>query len=86
VVLSSISEDNTVTVNVLAEFNLLMHERQVFGIDPNDLEPCELPRPDENVGLLLTHADVEDNIDLLRFMVRPDLWALTSNGKAVRKQ
>jgi len=47
VVLYSFSEDGTVTVNVLAEFNLIMLERQVFGINPDDLEECDLPDADE---------------------------------------
>ena len=86
VTLASISENDTVTVNVLAEFNLVMHERQVFGINPNDLVPCDLPQPNEPVGALLTEQEVVDNIDAMRVMVRPDLWVLDTNGKAVRKQ
>lgn len=86
VTLASISENHTVTVNVLGEFNLVIHERQVFGINPDDLVPCDLPPPNEPVGALLTDQDVVDNIDAMRVMVRPDLWVLDSNGKAVRKQ
>ncbi len=30
----------TLTVNVSAEFNCTLFERDVFGINPDDLEPC----------------------------------------------
>jgi len=85
VTLYSASEDGTVTVNVLAEFNLTMFERRVFGIDPDDLEPCELPAPEEPVGAMLSGEEVDDNIDVLRAMARPDLWAMGDDGKAKRK-
>ena len=49
----SYSEDGTVTVNVTGEFNAVMFDRQVFGIDPNDLEPCELPPGDDFLGTLI---------------------------------
>jgi hypothetical protein len=42
----------TCRVAVSGEFNLVTHERSVFGIDPNDLEECDLPSADEPVGSL----------------------------------
>lgn len=44
--------DGKVTCRVLVggEFNLVAFERQVFGVDPDDLEECELPTPDEILG------------------------------------
>lgn len=47
------AQDNSVTLTVLvsADFNLVMFERQVFGIKPDDLEPCDLPSVDEPTGL-----------------------------------
>lgn len=39
-------------VAVTGEFNLLTFERSVFGIDPEDLEECDLPEPDEPMGSL----------------------------------
>ena len=60
----------TVTVGVTAKFNRLLHERQVFGIDPADLEPCDLPRPDEPVGAMLTQAEVHANLEELEEIVR----------------
>jgi hypothetical protein len=55
VTLHSLSEGDgdgkvAVTVNVLGKYNIVAFERQVFGIDPADLEPCELPSPGEPVG------------------------------------
>ena len=40
----------TCRVAVTGEFNLVTHERAVFGIDPDDLEECDLPAPDEMLG------------------------------------
>lgn len=86
VTLYSVSEDGTVTVDILAKFNKILFERQVFGIDPDDLEPCELPEPDEPLGASMRHEEVDQNIDTLRVAVRPDLWELNSEGTAVRRQ
>lgn len=67
VTLYSYSENDTVTVNVLAAYNALTFERQVFGISPDDLEECELPGQDEPVGALLTdRADIDEFVDVMR--------------------
>lgn len=77
----------TLTVNVRAEFNFVMFERQVFGVKPDDLEPCDLPAQNELTGTLMSPEQVDENIDILRVMARPDLWVLDeATGKAVRKQ
>lgn len=86
VTLLSFSEDGTMRVNITAQYNLLVFERQVFGIDPDDLEPCDLPGPDEHVGVMMSGEDVDENIDALRVAVRPDLFVMGEDGKAVRKQ
>jgi len=39
-------------VAVTGQFNVVAFERSVFGVDPGDLEECDLPRPDERVGAL----------------------------------
>ena len=75
----------TVTVAVLGRFNQVLHERRVFGIDPDDLEPCELPGPDEAVGSAMSQEEVENNLDVLRVKIRPDLWEMGADGKARRK-
>jgi hypothetical protein len=59
----SIFEDGTVKVNISGRWNAIIAERQVFGIDPNDLEPCDPPGPDEPVGALM---DLEDAVRLIR--------------------
>lgn len=84
VTLSSFNEDGTVTVNVLAEFNeVLLHERAVFGVNPDNLEPTEVP---EKRGIaILNDKEVERNIDAMRVLVRPDLWEMGSDGKAIWK-
>ena len=85
VTLYSISENGTVTVEITGEFNDILFDRQVFGINPDDLEPCDLPEASEQLGTRMTHDEVEDNIDLIRATTRPDLFVLDENGKAVRK-
>lgn len=37
-------------VDVTGEYNLVAMERSVFGIDPEDLEECDLPGPGEDLG------------------------------------
>lgn len=86
VTLHSIFEDGTVSVNISADYNFVLHERNVFGIDPNDLEPCEIPPPDEFVGSVLTSYQVEENIDVLRVLIFPDLFVMGDDGTAKRKQ
>ena len=85
VVVTSYFEDGTVTVLVSGKFNALLHECEVFGIDPNDLVPCELPAPDDPTGCMMSADDVADNIDALRVMARPDLFFMGSDGIAKRK-
>jgi len=86
VVVVGYNEAGTLTVAVTGKFNAVMFERNVFGIKPEDLEPCELPGPNEVTGSLLTQEETEANQDAIRVAVRPDLWAMGPGGKAVRKQ
>lgn len=85
-VLRSFCEDGTLTVTMSAKYNNLLFERYVFGVPPDDLEECDPPDPSEMLGKpLLSHDEVEMNIDALRVMMRPDLWAMGEDGKAIRK-
>ena len=57
-----------------------MFDREVFGIDPDTLELCDPPGDTEVVGTILTHDQVDENIDMLRVFMRPRpfyLWART---------
>ena len=85
VTLHSFNDDGTITVIVSGKFNLVMFERQVFGITPDDLKECDLPAADEPVGAALSGAEAEENLDAIRTLVRPDLWTM-QDGKAVPKQ
>lgn len=80
-------EDRSITLTVFVggTYNHVAFERSVFGIKPDELEPCELPPPDEILGSLLSLGEVEENIDTLRVNVRPDLWKLDEHGKAVKR-
>jgi hypothetical protein len=86
VMLQSFDGDGTLTVAVSGKFNLVIAERQVFGVPPDDLEECDLPAPDEKLGALMTTEEAVDNLDAMRVLVRPDLWVMTEDGTAVRKQ
>lgn len=75
----------TLTVAVTGQFNFTLFDREVFGINPADLEECDLPSESEMRGTVLTSTQVHDNIDALRVMVRPDLWTMGADGIARRK-
>lgn len=86
VTVASFYEDGTIGVIVSGEFNFTLFDREVFGVDPGDLEPCELPGLEERTGALMTWEQVAENIAALRVAVRPDLWIMGEDGKATRKQ
>lgn len=85
VTIVSYFEDGTLKVDVSAEFNATLFERQVFGISPDDVEECDLPDPAEPKGALMSPEQVDDNIDGLRCLIRPDLFVMGSDGKAIRR-
>lgn len=85
VTLVSIYEDGTVKVSITGQYNVIMFDRDVFGINPDDLEECDLPEPGEATGAVMTPQQVDENIDALRVATRPDLWTMSPDGKAVRK-
>ena len=86
-------EDDRVTlrVNVVSEFNAnLLHERRVFGIKPEDLVECDVPSLEERAdnirkGSTLSDERVNELIDDLKVLIRPDLWILNDEGIAIRK-
>lgn len=83
----SYADEGTVTVAVSGRFNLTTFEREVFGINPDDLEPCDLPQSGEPVGSLMNIGDLSDaELDDLRATIRPDLFIGDDNGVVVRKQ
>lgn len=60
--------DGTVTlkVEITGQYNFTMFDRHVFGVSPDDLEPCEFPAEDELVGSMLTATEVYENLDAIR--------------------
>ena len=56
----------TMTLDVLGEFNVLFYERRVFGVKPEDLEPCALPADDEPHGVVLTPDEAVAHINKMR--------------------
>lgn len=55
------ADDGTIRVLVSGEYNFLVFERQVYGIDPNNLEECDLPLPNERLGVILTTDEELDS-------------------------
>lgn len=67
VTLYSYNEDNTVTVDILKEYNLTMIEKRVFGVPLDDLVECDLPSPNEQLGVILTEPEeIEEYIEILK--------------------
>ena len=61
------NENGTLTVTVSGEYNLVVFDRDVFGIKPEDLEECDLPSAEERLGTLLTEdKDVHAFLDKAR--------------------
>lgn len=57
VTIYSYSEDKTVTVSVTGDYNKIVFPRNVFGISIGDLEECDLPAPDEELGEALSEPE-----------------------------
>lgn len=74
----------TLTVAVTGRFNAVAFERRVFGISPDDLEPCEIPNDGEIVGAALTQEEAHEMIDEIRLRMRPDLWKRDPVTRKVR--
>ena len=55
-----------VLVDVSGDYNLITFPRQVFGIDPATLTECELPAPDEPVGVTMLPDEVEAYLAKMR--------------------
>ena len=89
VTVQSFGEDKdgrvTLTVGVSGDFNAVIFERSVFGVDPESLTPCELPTEGEPLGAVLSNAGVDANIDGLRAAIAPELWVMGDDGKARRR-
>ena len=79
-------EDGTVRVEVSACVNPgLLFDRTVFGINPDDLEPCDIPDDAGPHEPVLSTEEVVENIDALRVMIRPDLFVMGTDGTATRR-
>ncbi len=60
VVIYAYNESGTVTVSVSGLYNRVLFERNVFGVSLDDLEECDLPAEDEDVGVTATEAGYTD--------------------------
>ena len=63
---SDIDGSVTLTVNITGEFNLISFDQQVFGIDPDDLEECDLPVEGEPLGEALNEDEQLEYINARR--------------------
>lgn len=62
----SYSENRTVTVVVSGKYNLTDFERRVFGIKPEDLEECDLPKEGEPLGVMLNQEQAREYIQSIK--------------------
>lgn len=62
VTLTSYNENGKVTVEVTGQWNAVVFDRKVFGVDPANLTECDLPQQGEPLGTLLT-----DNGDIWEY-------------------
>ncbi len=61
VLISSYFEDGTCRMIVSARYNLVMFEREVFGVPLLELSECDLPADGEPVGSMLeTQEEVDE--------------------------
>ena len=60
------SKPVTLSVNVTGQFNAVAFERTVFGVSPDDLEECDLPKQGEVLGVMLTPAQAADYVRSVR--------------------
>ena len=81
VTLVSYSENGTVTVDVGSQWNFVTFEREVFGVDPANLEECDLPADDEPTGAVLT---TESSVRSYCEVLRADMLAKGPNVRAKR--
>lgn len=58
--LLSYNEDDTVTVAVTGQYNFVVFDRRVYGVDASELVECELPGEDELVGTMLSAGSGEN--------------------------
>ena len=79
----------TLTVNVTGQFNLVAFDRSVFGVDPGNLEECDLPTDGEiNATMLTDEGDIEAFVDFVRPAVlaaRADNDDLPSNAEGAKE-
>jgi len=62
----SYNENGTLTIVISGQFNLINFGRRVFGIHPDDLTECDLPHPDEPLGITFTEEQTLDHINYRR--------------------
>ena len=56
----------TLKVDVTGFFNLVLFDRQVFGINPDDLKECDLPTASKHLGVLLDENEQREFINARR--------------------
>ena len=62
------SDDGTLTVAVTRHFNLVLFDRDVFGVPPDKLTECDLPGEDEPLGALIDKPTQEDIREIAEVM------------------
>jgi hypothetical protein len=67
------TKEITLKVSITGKFNKIPFDRIVFGILPDDLELCELPAPNEELGTMLTNVkDIRKLVDIMKYVIKKD--------------
>jgi hypothetical protein len=67
VTIHSYSENGTVTVDVSGDYNIVTFARRVFGVNPEDLQECDLPSKNEECfAVLEKREDIDKYIQSMR--------------------
>jgi hypothetical protein len=75
VTVRSYLEDGTMTVNVTGQYNRVLFSRTVFGVSADDLEECDLPGPNEDLGDTAAEAGYTE--DDIRNILIPKIYGRT---------
>lgn len=60
--IAAYAENGTVRVQITGQYNLHDFDKEVFGVDAQNLVECDLPAPGEALGVLLSDIETEEYI------------------------
>lgn len=80
--IESFGEDGTIRMQFDGRFCKVVFAKSVFGLKPDDIEECELPGPDEEVGNYCEENDIDPDEIIPEIRAKMiDAGYLTPEGK-----